>query len=71
MLFLIAATRGCFQRAEALRVKQEEILSQREDRDTGTSHREEESEEMGGNGDEDSDIDDELLLELDWRAKHS
>ena len=52
-------------------MKQEEILSQREDRDTGTSHREEEPEEMGGNGDEDSDIDDELLLELDWRAKHS
>ena len=79
--------RGCFQKAETLRLKQEEILERK--RKDGTSGEVSSGEgergktaefssrlevgEKGKSGDEGGSSDDELMdeLEMDWRAKHS
>ena len=75
--------RECFQKAEVLRLKQEEFLERRssegghcetQDSSSGGDRGESEgSGEMGESGEEEGSSDDELMyeLEMDWRAKHS
>ena len=76
--------RECFQKAEALRLKQEEILERKskEGASGDVSSREGKTAEFssglevvekGGSGDEGGSSEDELMdeLEMNWRAKHS
>ena len=73
--------RECFQKAEALRLKQEELLERKEkeggsgELTSGEEQRETvaASGERGEEGEEEDSSDDELMdeLEMDWRAKHS
>ena len=71
--------RECFKKAEALRVRQEELLVRRGKEDTSKSSDSRKTLGAGGSGLEEgdkedseesgsSDLDD---LEMDWRAKHS
>ena len=71
--------RECFQRAEALRLKQEELLERKEkeggggELTSGEEQRQTVAAGEGEEGEEEGSSDDELMdeLEMDWRAKHS
>ena len=70
----IFSIRGCFQRAEVLRLKQEELLERRgevEETAPCTSKDVCRGEKEGGVVDEDGSSDKDDELEMDWRAKHS